>query len=100
MACNWEQKKYLNTKKELISKLGEIKTQAAADYLRELYYSLGDTVQLVYPVLQGLLAHRNDYAYELFRTIIANEPPVLDFSSDYEYDYARTVYSGQQELWQ
>lgn len=96
IACNWEQKKYLNTKKELISKLGEIKTHAAADYLRELYYSLGDTVQLVYPVLQGLLAHRNDYSFELFRTIIASEPPVLDFSSDYEYDYARPVYSGNR----
>ena len=95
MACNWEQKKYLNTKKELIGKLGEIKTRASADYLRELYYSLGDTVQLVYPVLRGLLLHRNEYAYELFRTIIASEPPVLDFSDDYDYsyNYARTIYS-------
>ncbi len=92
MACNWEQKKYLNTKKELIGKLGEIKTTVSADYLRELYYSLGDTVQLVYPVLQGLLRHKNDYAYGLFRTIIANEPPVLDFSNDYEYNYNRTLY--------
>ncbi|HRG25349.1 MAG TPA: TraB/GumN family protein, partial [Chitinophagaceae bacterium] len=95
LACNWEQKKYLNTKKELIGKLGEIKTRASADYLRELYYSLGDTVQLVYPVLRGLLLHRNEYAYELFRTIIASEPPVLDFSDDYDYsyNYARTIYS-------
>jgi len=95
LACNWEQKKYLNTKKALIGKLGEIKTRASADYLRELYYSLGDTVQLVYPVLRGLLLHRNEYAFELFRTIIASEPPVLDFSDDYDYsyNYARTVYS-------
>jgi uncharacterized protein YbaP (TraB family) len=95
LACNWEQKKYLNTKKALIGKLGEIKTSASADYLRELYYSLGDTVQLVYPVLRGLLLHRNEYAFELFRTIIASEPPVLDFSDsyDYSYNYARTVYS-------
>jgi uncharacterized protein YbaP (TraB family) len=91
-ACSWEQKKYLNTKKELIGKLGEIKTRTAADYLRELYFSLGDTVQLVYPVLQGLLLHQNDYAYGLFRNIIANEPPVLDFSGDYSYDYTRTLY--------
>lgn len=91
MACNWEQKKYLNTKQALISKLGGIKTRASADYLKELYYALGDTVQLVYPVLQSMLRHSNDYAYGLFRNIIANEPPVLDFSSDYE-DYAVRSY--------
>lgn len=90
MACNWEQKKYLNTKKDLIAKLGGINTRAAADYLKELYYAQGDTVQLVYTTLQALLWHKNDYAYGLFRNIIANEPPVLDFSGDYE-DYGRSV---------
>jgi len=93
-ACNWEQKKYLNTKKELIAKLGEIHTTASANYLKELYYALGDTVQLVYPVLNGLLVHQNQYAYGLFRDIIANEPPVLDFSGEYDYNnnYMRTLY--------
>lgn len=88
MACNWEQRKYLNTKRDLIAKLGAIKTRAAADYLRDMYYAQGDTVQLIYTTLQALLWHKNDYAYGLFRTIIANEPPVLDFSGDYE-DYSR-----------
>lgn len=88
MACNWEQKKYLNTKRDLIAKLGGINTRAAADYLRDMYYAQGDTVQLVYTTLQALLWHKNDYAYGLFRSIIANEPPVLDFSGDYE-DYSR-----------
>lgn len=78
---NWEEKKYLQTKKYLVSKLAHIKTHAAADYLKELYYALGDTVQLVYPVLEGLLQHRTSYAYGVFRSIVANEPPVLDFSS-------------------
>lgn len=87
-ACSWEEKKYLNTKKELIGKLGDIRTAASADYLKELYYALGDTVQLIYPVLEGLLKHKNAYAYGVFRTIIANEPPVLDFSEDNENDYA------------
>jgi len=93
-ACNWEQKKYLSTKKDLIAKLGEIDTHASSDYLRELYYALGDTVQLVYPVLQGLLEHRNEYAYGLFRNIIANEPPVLDFSGDYDngYTYSSSLF--------
>ncbi len=84
LSCNWEQKKYLNTKRDLILKLGSIPTRAAADYLKEIYYSLGDTVQLVYTSLQALLRHRTDYAYGLFRNIIANEPPVLDFTGDYE----------------
>lgn len=97
MACNWEQKKYLNTKKNLISKLGEINTTASSDYLRDLYFALGDTVQLVYPVLEGLLKHKNNYAFGLFRTIIANEPPVLDFSMNSGYTYNQDVYRINQQ---
>ncbi|MBL7725811.1 MAG: TraB/GumN family protein [Chitinophagaceae bacterium] len=81
---NWEAKKYLDTKKMLINKLGNIKSNASADYLKELYYTLDDTVQLQYPVLESLLQHKTSYAYNVFRDIISTEPPVLDFNtSDY-----------------
>lgn len=87
-ARNWKEKKYLNTKKKLIYKLGHINTPAAADYLKELYYNLGDTVQLVYPVLEALLSHKTPYAFNLFRNIIANEPPVLEKNGRYDYGLA------------
>lgn len=81
---NWNDKKYLDTKKEFINKLGGIKTIASAQYLKELYYALDDTVQLQYAVLENLLQHRTSYAYTIFRDIVNAEPPVLDFAtSDY-----------------
>ncbi len=77
---NWREKKYLDTKEALINKLGSMKTRAAADYLKQLYYALDDTIQLQYPVLENLLQQKNLYAYGIFRDIINTEPPVLDFT--------------------
>ncbi len=86
---SWTKKKYLDTKKALIGKLGEIKTNASAAYLKELYYALGDTIQLQYAVLENLLQQKTSVAYQTFRDIINTEPPVLDFAvnsySDYSY---------------
>ncbi|MEO6612837.1 MAG: TraB/GumN family protein [Chitinophagaceae bacterium] len=80
-ALDWNEKKYLDTKKSLINKLGDIPTNAAAAYLKELYYSLDDTVQLQYAVLENLLQQETSYAYQVFRDIITTEPPVLDTRS-------------------
>ncbi len=74
---NWNEKKYLDIKEELISKLRDIKTNGSADHLKELYYALDDTVQVQYKVLEALLQHKTSYAYNLFRNIINTEPPVL-----------------------
>lgn len=79
---HWEQKNYLEIKKSLINKLSDIRTQAAADYLRTLYYALDDTIQLQYPVLENLLQQKTDYAYRQFRDIINTEAPVLDDDQD------------------
>src|SRR5258706_12466768 len=67
---NWDEKKYLDTKKSLIGKLGDINTSAASDYLKELYYALDDTVQLQYSALESLLQHKTSYAFSIFRDII------------------------------
>jgi uncharacterized protein YbaP (TraB family) len=75
---NWDEKKYLDTKKSLIDKLGDINTSAASDYLKELYYALDDTVQLQYAALESLLQHKTVYAFGIFRDIINTEPPVLE----------------------
>ncbi len=86
---NWGEKKYLDTKSSLINKLGDIKTNSSADYLKTLYYSLDDTVELQYAALESLLQHKTQHAYNIFRDIINAEPPVLDIStgsySDYKY---------------
>jgi len=77
-SLNWDEKKYLDTKGSFISKLSDIRTTASADYLRELYYALDDTVQVQYTVLESLLQHKTAYAYNVFRNIINTEPPVLE----------------------
>ena len=87
---SWGEKKYLDTKASLINKLGDIKTNSSADYLKALYYSLDDTVQLQYPALESLLQHKTQYAYNIFRDIINAEPPVLEASYGGYTDYKST----------
>ncbi|MBK8951608.1 MAG: TraB/GumN family protein [Chitinophagaceae bacterium] len=79
---NWKEKKYLNLKGSLIAKLGDIKTNAAADYLKKIYYEAQDTIQFQYIALENLLQHRTVYAYSLFRQIINDEIPVLEFEKN------------------
>jgi uncharacterized protein YbaP (TraB family) len=88
-SVNWNEKNYLDTKESLITRLGDIKTPASAVFLKELYYALDDTVQLQYAALEALLQHKNSIAYNTFRDIINNEPPVLDFSEQDYSSYAR-----------
>lgn len=82
---NWNEQKYLDTKKALINKLGDIATNASAAYLRQLYYAADDTIQLQYAALESLLQHKTSYAYGVFRDIINTEPPVLDFNTNGDY---------------
>lgn len=81
-SLNWEQNKYLETKKGLINKFSHIKTKEAAIYLRNLYMALDDTIQLQYAVLENLLMHKTRDAYKIFGEIVSNEAPVLDFAGD------------------
>lgn len=92
---SWSEKKYLDTKKSLIGKLGNIKTNSSAAYLKELYYALGDTIQLQYAVLENLLQQKTFVAYQTFRDIVNAEPPVLDFAvTNYaDYSYLNRSYS-------
>ena len=81
-SLNWKEKKYIETKKSLISKLDGIPTKQASDYLRDLYYAAGDTIELQYAALETLLQQKTSYAYSVFRDIITVEPPVLNVGSD------------------
>src|SRR6185436_12046730 len=75
---SWKEKKYLEIKKSLINKLGDIKTKASSDLLKELYYAAGDTVDMQYVALESLLQQQTQYAFAVFKTIISVEPPVIE----------------------
>ncbi len=85
-SLNWSEKKYLDTKKSFINKLGDIKTNTSVAYLKELFYTLDDTIQLQYSVLESLLQHKTAVAYHTFRDVVNTEPPVLDFSTSGGYN--------------
>ncbi|WP_276501872.1 TraB/GumN family protein [Terrimonas pollutisoli] len=89
---DWKEKKYLDVKKDLVSKLDDIKNRQASDYLQELYYAAGDTVELQHKVLEVLLQQKTPYSFKLFKDIMLNEPPVLDIGRSNDYS---SVYSGE-----
>jgi uncharacterized protein YbaP (TraB family) len=89
---NWDMKKYLAGKKELIEKIGEIKNSTATNYLKDLYYAAGDTVELQYTILEAMLHHCTDHAYKTFRDIVTADPPVLNVD-DNNYNYDITSYN-------
>jgi uncharacterized protein YbaP (TraB family) len=92
-SLNWKEKKYLDTKKLLIAKLAQVKTTKASDYLKDLYYAAGDTIDLQYATLETLLDQQTAYSFRVFRDIITNEPPVLDIRSNNNYnDYSSRSY--------
>lgn len=76
-SLSWKDKKYLEVKKEFIGQLSSVGTQDAADFLKDLYYAAGDTVELQYTALHTLLQQKNNYAYQVFKEIMLNDPPVL-----------------------
>ncbi len=76
-SLNWKEKKYLDTKNALISKLYEIKTAPSSDLLAKLFYAAGDTVELQYTALETLLRQKTSYSFKKFRDIVIDEPPVL-----------------------
>lgn len=80
-SLSWKEKKYLDVKNEFVYKLSSIPTRAAADYLKEIYYAAGDTLDLQYTALEALLQHQTQYAYHVFRDIMIDEPPVLDINT-------------------
>ena len=68
-SANWSDKKYLDNKKSLIGRMGDIPTQPCSDLLKKLYYAEEDTVELQYTVLESLLQQQTSYAFSVFRDI-------------------------------
>ena len=89
-SLSWKEKKYMDAKNSLVYKLSDVPTKASADYLRQVYYAAGDTVDLQYTALEALLQQKNAYAYQVFKDIMVNEPPVLDLNSNRSFSNYRT----------
>lgn len=90
-SLGFEEKNYLDTKKSLVAKLAGMNTKAAADYLNDIYYAAGDTIELQYAALESLLQHRTQYAFNVFRNIIVTEPPILEKPAGNDWDYSRLL---------
>ncbi|HEY0356387.1 MAG TPA: TraB/GumN family protein [Flavisolibacter sp.] len=120
-SLTWKEKKYMDVKNDFVWQLSSIKTKESSDYLKEIYFAAGDTVELQYTALEALLYQQTGYAYSVFRDIMTTEPPVLelgtgsnsgssrrsirtwpvsqgtyDIVSTYDYDYGgnRTFFQG------
>ncbi|MGN6399428.1 MAG: hypothetical protein ACTHMD_03175, partial [Flavisolibacter sp.] len=89
-SLSWKEKKYMDAKNSLVYKLSDVPTKASADYLKQVYYAAGDTVDLQYTALEALLQQKNAYAYQVFKDIMVNEPPVLDLNSNRSFSNYRT----------
>jgi uncharacterized protein YbaP (TraB family) len=87
-SLTWKEKKYLDVKKSFVQKLAGIPTKSSADFLKEIYYNAGDTVDLQYYALEALLSQKTAYAFATFRDILLNEPPVLNVGSGSSEDYS------------
>ncbi|HEU4472518.1 MAG TPA: TraB/GumN family protein, partial [Flavisolibacter sp.] len=91
LSLSWKEKKYLDVKKDFIWQLSLVKSKPSADFLKEIYFAAGDTVDLQYMALKALLQQQTAYAYQVFKDIMITEPPILDMSSTSSYgsDYSR-----------
>ncbi|MGZ8545241.1 MAG: hypothetical protein ACXWV0_08080, partial [Flavisolibacter sp.] len=77
LSLNWGEKKYMDVKNEMVWNLSTLKSRQSADFLKEIYFAAGDTIDLQYTALEALLYQQTDYAFGVFRDIMISEPPVL-----------------------
>jgi uncharacterized protein YbaP (TraB family) len=95
---SWKEKKYMDVKNNFVSQLSAVRSKASADFLKDIYYAAGDTVDLQYTALSALLHQQTAYAYNVFKDIMVSEPPVLDVgnssSSTYTTSRSKNSYSG------
>ncbi len=85
---NWSHAQYMEVKKQLIGKLAQIRTRAAVDYARELFFAAGDTMELQVSILNAMTRMKTAYAYSVFARLLVTETPVLESSNlSYDADY-------------
>ena len=77
-SLTWKEKKYMDVKNGFLGQLSTVKSKESANYLKDVYYAAGDTVEFQYTALSALLNQKTTYAYQVFKDIMINEPPILD----------------------
>jgi uncharacterized protein YbaP (TraB family) len=83
---NHSYKEYFNTKSKLIAELGYIRDTTKpviVNYLKKIYERTADTSFFQNEVFNALARHKTKAAYDLFKELILQDPPI--FESDYEY---------------
>ena len=86
-SLSYNGKDYFATKTRLISELGYIDDSLAVknvvEGLKAIYEKAADTGTLQNAVLKALAHHKTHTAYELLKTLLAQDPPVFDNAVDY-----------------
>jgi uncharacterized protein YbaP (TraB family) len=90
-SLSWKEKKYIDIKNNFLAQLADVKSKEAADFLKEVYFSAGDTIEFQYSALTALLNQKTAYAYQVFRDIMVKEPPIL-----YTEDADASSYGGSR----
>ncbi|HVG15534.1 MAG TPA: TraB/GumN family protein, partial [Chitinophagaceae bacterium] len=81
---NWNSTAYLDRKKDFLYKLGTINSPEAANYLKEVFYNAGDTIELQYAALESLLKQKTRFSFQVFKDILINDPPVLNTNASFD----------------
>ena len=80
-------KDYFVVKSKLINELGFIHEEGSADKvvdgLKHIYASARDTTTIQNAVFKALARNKTDTAYRLLKTLLIQDPPVFNNSSDY-----------------
>ncbi|MBS1933733.1 MAG: TraB/GumN family protein, partial [Bacteroidetes bacterium] len=88
-SLQYNDKDYFATKVKLINELGYISDSPVVKQviagLKNIYEKTADTSTFQNAVLRALAKLKTKESYELFKTMIMQDPPVFDNSSDYSY---------------
>ncbi len=85
----YNDKDYFTTKVKLINEFGYINDSSVIEpiinALKNIYEKAGDTSTFQNAVLKALAKNKTKEAYSLLKTLLVQDPPVFDNSSDYSY---------------
>ncbi len=85
----YNEKDYFDTKSKLINELGFITDSSVlaqvVNGLKSIYEKSGDTSVFQNAVIKALAKNKTRESYRLLKTLLMQDPPVFDNSSDYNY---------------
>ena len=86
---HYNDRDYFATKSHLINELGYINDSISLTRvvtgLKTIYETAGDTTTLQNAVLQALARNKTTAAYNLMKTLLIQDPPVFNSTSEYNY---------------